>query len=125
MVTRFIRNDDTIYIITIRNFTFNISGQLHEKGMVHGDPTTSNVMLKDEELVLLDLGLGSCEAGLEEKAVDLYVLERAVSSTHPNLAPLLPSVLTAYANSLSKGGKAELARLEEVKARGRKRSMVG
>lgn len=93
--------------------------------MVHGDPTTSNVMLSEEGLVLLDLGLGGCEAGLEEKAVDLYVLERAIGSTHPNLAPLLPNVLAAYTQSLSKGGKAEMARLEEVRARGRKRSMVG
>ena len=35
------------------------------------------------ELVLIDFGLGSAEGSAEDKGVDLYVLERALLSTHP------------------------------------------
>jgi TP53 regulating kinase-like protein len=34
--------------------------------------------------VLIDFGLSSGRCNIEEMAVDLYVLERAFLSTHPN-----------------------------------------
>jgi hypothetical protein len=37
---------------------------------------------------------------VEDKAVDLYVLERAFASTHPDSEPLFASVLSAYAAEL-------------------------
>lgn len=40
---------------------------------------------------------------MEDKAVDLYVLERAFSSTHPDSEPLFTSVLEAYASHMGKG----------------------
>jgi TP53 regulating kinase-like protein len=56
-----------------------------------------------------------------------YVLERALSSTHPRSEPLLAEILRVYAEGDSGDGKAVqvLKRLEEVRARGRKRSMLG
>lgn len=38
---------------------------------------------EDSQLVLIDFGLGVMKPSIEDKAVDLYVLERAFSSTHP------------------------------------------
>lgn len=35
------------------------------------------------EVVLIDFGLGMMKPTMEDKAVDLYVLERAFVSTHP------------------------------------------
>lgn len=76
----------------------------------------------------------------EERAVDLYVLERAFSSTHPvpRLAngeegiPHFDMVLQGYERTLREMGKKgeqfwtrTEKRLEEVRLRGRKRSMVG
>ena len=58
-------------------------GKLHESGVVHGDLTTSNLILRGEEVVLIDFGLGSVSSSEEDMAVDLYVLERAFASTHP------------------------------------------
>lgn len=34
--------------------------------------------------MLLDFGLANASATVEDKAVDLYVLERAFNSTHPD-----------------------------------------
>jgi len=80
---------------------------------------------------------------VEDKAVDLYVLERAFASTHPDSEPMFASVLSAYATRMGKEWPVLHRRLEDgetasfiipdhtsyiisiVRLRGRKRSMVG
>ena len=125
----------------------NALGRMHEIGIVHGDLTTSNLMLRsktgpavlangnsgppattnaslDGDIVLIDFGLASQSVQDEDKAVDLYVLERAFGSTHPTVEGLFDKVLQAYGSSY-KGAHVVLKRLEDVRMRGRKRSMLG
>lgn len=62
-------------------------GKMHNIEVIHGDLTTSNLMMRKEtggSVVLIDFGLSYVSNLIEDKAVDLYVLERAFSSTHPN-----------------------------------------
>src|SRR5579862_7624023 len=70
-------------------------GELHASGVVHGDLTTSNLILREThgrmEVVLIDFGLGSVSVSEEDMAVDLYVLERAFASTHPKSEGLVTS----------------------------------
>lgn len=116
-------------------------GRMHAIGVVHGDLTTSNLMLRprkgvvnggaaegerrlDGEIVLIDFGLASQGTQDEDRAVDLYVLERAFGSTHPRAESLFKEVLNAYGKSF-KGANVVLKKLEEVRMRGRKRSMLG
>ena len=59
---------------------------LHDNTVIHGDLTTSNMILRDndpEQLVMIDFGLSYTSTMEEDKGVDLYVLERALISTHP------------------------------------------
>lgn len=101
--------------------------RLHDGGLVHGDLTTSNMMLRqaDGQLVLIDFGL-SCNSTLpEDKGVDLYVLERAFASAHAETgAAMFEKVLEAYRRA-SKQWSATLNRFADVRMRGRKRAMVG
>lgn len=112
-------------------------GRMHGVGVVHGDLTTSNLMLRpvpaegvngegmlDGEIVLIDFGLASQSTQDEDRAVDLYVLERAFGSTHSKAESLFTEVLGAYEKSF-KGANIVLKKLEEVRMRGRKRSMLG
>lgn len=129
-------------------------GRLHEVGVVHGDLTSSNLMLRsgqedptstddgvveneeatkaeeeegvslEGEVVLIDFGLAAQSVQDEDKAVDLYVLERAFGSTHPELEEDFKIVLEAYGKS-HKGARVVLKKLEEVRMRGRKKSMIG
>ncbi|KIK04484.1 hypothetical protein K443DRAFT_675939 [Laccaria amethystina LaAM-08-1] len=106
--------------------------KMHLADVVHGDLTTSNMMLRlpkpnqsTTELVLIDFGLSYISTLVEDKAVDLYVLERAFASTHPDSEPLFTSVLTAYGTRLGSEWHAISRRLDDVRLRGRKRSMVG
>lgn len=113
-------------------------GRLHAAGVVHGDLTTSNMMLRpsspggdddsggvlEGEIVIIDFGLASQGTHEEDRAVDLYVLERAFLSTHPRAEKLFGEVLEGYREAF-KGAKPVLRKLEDVRMRGRKRSMIG
>ncbi|KAJ7752062.1 kinase-like domain-containing protein [Mycena metata] len=111
--------------------------KMHLADVIHGDLTTSNMILRHPssfkprasalptELVLIDFGLSYHSGLVEDKAVDLYVLERAFSSTHPDSEPLFETVLDAYEQHMGKAWAVISKRLEDVRLRGRKRSMVG
>jgi TP53 regulating kinase-like protein len=112
-------------------------GRMHGVGIVHGDLTTSNLMLRggnedlsadvrilEGEVVLIDFGLASQSTADEDRAVDLYVLERAFGSTHPRAEGLFSELLVSYGKSF-KGANVVLKKLEDVRMRGRKRSMLG
>ncbi|CAB3363265.1 Hypothetical predicted protein [Cloeon dipterum] len=103
----------------------HLIGKMHEAGTTHGDLTTSNILLNPNgEMVLIDFGLGGGEASAEDKAVDIYVLERALAATHPNMEPLIPDIIDSYCKNNSKAAEV-IKKLEDVRMRGRKRSMVG
>lgn len=69
---------------------------LHDGGMVHGDLTTSNLLARpvraptataedapeSEDIVVIDFGLAINTATAEDRAVDLFVLERALTAAH-------------------------------------------
>lgn len=110
---------------------------MHDAEVVHGDLTTSNIMvevgegqeltaanLADANVVFIDFGLGAMQAIVEDKAVDLYVLERAFLSTHPDSDNIVATAIESY-RSTSKKGKEILNKLEKVRQRGRKRDMFG
>lgn len=79
------------------------------------------------DVVLIDFGLAAQitrQTADEDRAVDLYVLERAFAATHPSAESLFQEVLRVYGDSY-KGAKTTLKRLGDVRLRGRKRSMLG
>jgi len=101
--------------------------KIHAGGLIHGDITTSNIMVDEDDgkLFFIDFGL-SFKAGLsEDKGVDLYVLERAFLSTHPNTEDIFKAILISYQKSSGKQGAETLKKFEEIRQRGRKRTMLG
>jgi TP53 regulating kinase-like protein len=126
---------------------------MHDLDICHGDLTTSNTLvrmvhqgtpdpnttgllttnitpgaLQDHpqqpvhvELVLIDFGLAFTSALVEDKAIDLLVLERALNTWRDGAAE---HVFRAYARSSKRAGGV-MQRLEQVRLRGRKRSMAG
>ena len=93
-------------------------GLVHAEDVVHGDLTTSNVIHARNKLYLIDFGLSFVSTKVEDKAVDLHVLNCALESTHYALPKAFESVIAGY----KEGNKAHavvLERLEVVQARGR------
>ncbi len=94
--------------------------KLHDANIVHGDLTTSNMLLQEhsEQLQFIDFGLSSFSDKIEDKAVDLFLLDRALESTHFQIYPgVFQSVIDGYKESPS--SEEVLQRFEKVKARGR------
>lgn len=71
--------------------------KLHGISIIHGDLTTSNMIFQDGEIYLLDFGLGALTATVEDKAVDLYLFEKAFIATHPQLEEKFSRVIEEYA----------------------------
>ena len=56
---------------------------LHKNGHSHGDITTSNLIITDEEeIFLIDFGLHEYSDTVEDKSVDLHLFKRVLVSTH-------------------------------------------
>lgn len=72
----------------------------------------------------IDFGLSSGNASIEDKAVDLYVLERAWISTHPTTASVLAALWDTYFSCATNSKEIKI-KLAAVRLRGRKRSMLG
>jgi len=93
-------------------------GKLHLKDIVHGDLTTSN-MIMSNEIKFIDFGLSSFSDKVEDKAVDLFLLDRALESKHYQHYPeIFEKVLEGY-EEVYPGAKHVLERFTAVKKRGR------
>lgn len=101
-------------------------GKLHQNNIVHGDLTTSNFMVRKNGggLVAIDFGLSFVSTLVEDKAVDLYVLERAFTSLHPFTEWMFQLLIESYKNENPNSAQV-LKRLDAVRLRGRKKVAFG
>jgi len=95
-----------------------IAAQLHANDIVHGDLTTSNMLLDGNQIVIIDFSLGSKSSELEDKGVDMHLLEEAFHSAHYRRSGLYDTVTEAYAKAYP-GGKTVLQKVKEIEKRGR------
>jgi bifunctional N6-L-threonylcarbamoyladenine synthase / protein kinase Bud32 len=56
--------------------------RLHNCSIIHGDLTSSNLILKDDKIVFIDFGLGKISHLVEDKGVDLLVFKKAINGIH-------------------------------------------
>ena len=56
--------------------------KMHDNDIIHGDLTTSNMILKNKEIFFIDFGLSFFSKKIEDKAVDIHLLHRALESKH-------------------------------------------
>ena len=97
-------------------------GRLHKNGVIHGDLTTSNMILTPySKVVLVDFGLGGRSMELEAKGVDLHLMKRAFESTHHRYArECFEAVMEGYAEIVGEEGAATvLEKIREIERRGR------
>ena len=97
-------------------------GKLHRFGLIHGDLTTSNMILRpDGKIFFVDFGLGEKTAELEARGVDLHLMKRALQSTHFQFArECFESVIRGYADVLgAEASKDVLDKIREIERRGR------
>lgn len=132
--------------------------KMHNVNIVHGDLTTSNMILRNSscvpeipisttntpdesinnssqhewtpDIVLIDFGLSSTSVNTkktsshEERAVDLYVLERSFVTTHVGSEELVKEIMRGY-KATCQSSDSVFVRLAQVRLRGRKRECFG
>ncbi len=88
--------------------------RLHSAGIVHGDYTPANLMVDSEgDLFVIDFGLGSVSKDLEDKAVDILLMKKALGNKK-----LYESFIRGYAAE-SAEFEGVMHQLAEVEKRGR------
>ena len=128
----------------------NMISILHTGEIIPGDLTPSNILLKIKEdtssdllnnaekiilekktyddMYLIDFGLSSVAlntaAGTEDKAVDLYVLKRAIISSNPKSEELFEKAMDIYRKNC-KNGEEIINKYKKVEMRGRKKLCFG
>lgn len=99
-----------------------IVGRMHQLGICHGDLTLANIIAdEDKGLWLVDFGLSGFNADLEEKAIDVHLLERSAASTFPHLTKkFFDSFIKSYAETVGQAEAKEiLHKMKEIRSRGR------
>ncbi|HLD05716.1 MAG TPA: KEOPS complex kinase/ATPase Bud32 [Candidatus Nanoarchaeia archaeon] len=93
--------------------------KLHDKNMIHGDLTTSNMILTlKNELAFIDFGLSFYSDKIEDKAVDIHLFKEALESKHFRVeTKAYRDFLKGYRTS--QHAEEVLERLKAVEKRGR------
>lgn len=107
---------------TIEKISFEIGrlvGRLHSRGIIHGDLTTSNMILKDTDIYFIDFGLGFFSSKIEDQGTDLRLLFEALKSTHFKILDLCwKNIIKGYEKEYQRA-KQVFKKMEEIQKRAR------
>ncbi|MCD6474323.1 MAG: Kae1-associated serine/threonine protein kinase [Thermoplasmata archaeon] len=90
--------------------------KMHSNGIIHGDLTTSNMILTDR-LYFIDFGLGMKSFEMEAMGVDMHLLMEAFNAAHAN-KKLFEWVFDAYEENFDRAKEVK-KKIEEIIKRGR------
>jgi Kae1-associated kinase Bud32 len=98
---------------------------MHGIGLIHGDLTTSNVIIENEagpgsiEFRVIDFGLSRHSESIEDRSVDLHLFKRVVTSTHASaFDDLFPPFMDGYRAWMEDARKSDQFRQIETRMRG-------
>jgi Kae1-associated kinase Bud32 len=95
--------------------------RLHNHDIIHGDITTSNMILLDNRIHFIDFGLGCKNSEMEAKGVDLHVLMEAFESTHSKHSHCFTYVFEGYKRQFHGDAYAVMKKIDDIIRRGRYR----
>ena len=96
--------------------------KLHSQGLIHGDLTTSNMILDfSGKLFFIDFGLGGKQNELEAKGVDLHLMKRGFQSAHNQFSKnSFQDIISGYSKVVGKTFTTNiLKKILEIEQRGR------
>jgi len=94
-------------------------GKMHSADIIHGDLTTSNILVKNDKIYFIDFGLGYFSKRIEDKGTDLNLFKEAIKATHPKLLNLCwQNIVIGYKETF-KDWEEVLKRVDEIERRAR------
>ncbi len=103
-------------IIKVLKEVAEIAAKLHRARISHGDLTTSNMIHTSDGIYLIDFGMSSREATIEDMAVDIHMFDEAFQSAHHEKYDLISHFYDTYRAIM---GEEILQRVEEIRRRRR------
>lgn len=95
-------------------------GQIHNQDIIHGDLTTSNMILtKENKIIFIDFGLGFHSSRYEDKAVDLHLFKQALEAKHFTSWQSLFKEFLKFYQKTAKNSEKILSQFKKVEKRGR------
>ena len=97
------------------------TAKLHKNNIVHGDLTTSNFILYNGKIVVIDFGLSFYSDRTEDKAVDIRLIKEIMSSAHATIfKKAFDSFIKGYESVLGPTFTTKiLKKVNEIEKRGR------
>ena len=94
---------------------------LHAAGIMHGDLTTANVIIRDGQLVFIDFGLSVHSTRVEDFGVDLRLIKETITGAHAPIAvPATEALFQGYEDVAGERQTKSVRRqLREIERRGR------
>ncbi|MFC2154076.1 KEOPS complex kinase/ATPase Bud32 [Candidatus Altiarchaeota archaeon] len=90
---------------------------LHTNRIVHNDLTTSNLLLCDGRIYLIDFGLAFHTHRVEDQAMDLVVFRKSLYASHPSKADKIwEAIIKSYKENF-KESKEIMKRTEQIEKR--------
>lgn len=96
-------------------------GKMHKANIVHGDLTTSNMIMQKTtgRIYFIDFGLGGYSKRIEDKGVDLKLLYDAIKAAHYKILKLCwRSILIGYRKEY-KNAEEVIKKIAEIEGRAR------
>ncbi|MEN6329994.1 MAG: bifunctional N(6)-L-threonylcarbamoyladenine synthase/serine/threonine protein kinase [Methanobacteriaceae archaeon] len=108
-------------IISISHSIGENLAKLHQCGIIHGDLTTSNLILNRDKIVFIDFGLGKISHLTEDKGADLLVFKKAISGIHHDISrECFAAILEGYSeNGGNDNYQLVVDKISEIEGRGR------
>ncbi|AIS30847.1 putative bifunctional tRNA threonylcarbamoyladenosine biosynthesis protein [Methanobacterium formicicum] len=122
-VKKIFSSEDPLDLNQIRSISRTIGENvalLHDCGLIHGDLTTSNLILGEDgkSVVFIDFGLGKVSDLVEDKGVDLLVFKKAINGIHYDISQeCFDHILKGYEGA--RDYREVVAKIEEIEGRGR------
>ncbi|MGD2106374.1 MAG: KEOPS complex kinase/ATPase Bud32 [Nitrosopumilaceae archaeon] len=101
-------------------------GLLHKNGIMHGDLTTSNFILFQDKVYVIDFGLSQKTIKLENHAVDLRLIKEILNSAHASIMKeSWKNFLSGYRNVVGHTKYSKIIKLvSEIESRGRYATVI-
>lgn len=115
----FINEKNKIYL----KFLGEIIGKIHRYGVVHGDLTTQNILIKNNEIYLIDFGLSFLSRRIEDFATDIELLKKLLDNIHWDIENAFNLFIDGYINTFDMGDQV-IKRVNIIEMRGRYKSVM-
>ncbi len=101
-------------------------GMLHKNGIMHGDLTTSNFILFQNTVFVIDFGLSQNTIKPEDHAVDLRLIKEILNSAHAKIMePAWRNFLSGYKSIVGNANYVRITKLvSEIESRGRYATVI-